>query len=97
MQKDEKSDARLDPNREPKTDTRSKPTNDRKTKDKETKASRKPPEEKSRATADTNKNNDRWGDLLPKTYDDAEKARGTKVPNKMRDSFEKYLEEVNKK
>ncbi len=61
------------------------------------KATSKPAPEKASTTDEPSRDSERWGDLLPKTYDDAEKARGTKVPNKMRDSFEKYLEEVNKK
>ena len=56
-------------------------------------AAPKSPKEDSRSSTErASKDSSRWGDLPAKLHDDARKGRSEKIPERLRDAFEKYGE-----
>lgn len=53
-------------------------------------AARKPPTDSNGEPTPPSEDATRWGDLPPKLHLDAEKARGSRIPERWRDDIERY-------
>jgi hypothetical protein len=74
---------------QPKTDQKPKNTAEKK-------KTGKPPEDARSKLDPVAQDANHWGDLPAKLHDDAAKAKDRKVPERFREAFEKYGEELSK-
>jgi hypothetical protein len=94
-QQKEKQDAerkqRQNPNQKP--DPRDAKNKDQQKKQQQ--AGKTPPPDSSSPPDSTANDKNRWGDLPAKLHEDADRARGEKIPERWRDQFEHYSEKLS--